>query len=166
MTTMMPRPSQAGDLLAMAFFRRPSLRSIVRKAVKRQLQPVRAKRQSQPARDASRNTVLNQHFEYQEDIASYYRQRDKNPGSLQSAIDACGKQIAMGPQARQAFLREYPRDELPSHKGFTQLAVILEKRGGYEEGIRLCRQAMEQGWSDNWEGRIERMEKKMAKRKP
>jgi hypothetical protein len=52
---------------------------------------------------------------------------------------------------------------LPGHKGYQQLAVILEKQGRFQEAIDLCTQAAQQGWGGDWEHRIERNAKRLAK---
>lgn len=52
---------------------------------------------------------------------------------------------------------------LPSHHGYKQLAIILEKRGAYQDARSLCEQADAQGWKGDWAARIARLEKKIAK---
>jgi hypothetical protein len=61
------------------------------------------------------------------------------------------------------FFKEYKESPLPSHKGYQQLAIILEKQGKLEEAIKLCKQAAEQGWAGDWEKRVERYRKKVTK---
>lgn len=135
--------------------------------------------------------VLDRHFFYQVVIEANYPDRERDPGALAKAIWACEQQIALAPlaaeefrhwprhhleQLRQAFgdayvkswaeehkeelEREYP---LPVHVGYTQLAIILEKQGRYEDAIRLCEQAMQQGWAGEWERRIARLRRKQKR---
>jgi hypothetical protein len=52
---------------------------------------------------------------------------------------------------------------LPAHRGYQQLSIILEKRANFREVIVLCARAQKEGWSGDWEQRIERCRKKMAK---
>ena len=52
---------------------------------------------------------------------------------------------------------------LPSHTGYKQLAIILEKEGDIKGAIKLSKQALKQGWTDDYEKRIERLSKKLAK---
>lgn len=52
---------------------------------------------------------------------------------------------------------------LPSHTGYKQLAIILEKEGDIKSAIKLSKQALKQGWSDDYEKRIERLNKKLAR---
>ncbi len=108
--------------------------------------------------------VLDLHFTYSEMIPIYYRDRDGDSAAVDAAIATCEKQVALAPEAAQAFKVEYPTDsELPGHRGFNQLAIIREKERNYPEVIRLASEAMAQGWAGNWENRIARCEKRLAK---
>ena len=108
-------------------------------------------------------SILDRHFDYQQMAQAYYRHRNDDPEALAPAIDACEKQILLGPEAAKAFLAEYPEDFVPAHHGFQQLAIIQEREKNYTEAIRLCREAMAQGWGGDWEKRIVRCEKRLAK---
>jgi len=106
-------------------------------------------------------SILSVHFLYQALIETYYPDRD-NPDALSSAIEACKNQIKIAGAAAKAFRREYPQDQqLPGHKGYEQLAIIFEKQSDYEEAINTCQKAMKQGWSGDWQHRIERCLKRM-----
>lgn len=52
---------------------------------------------------------------------------------------------------------------LPSHTGYKQLAIILEKEGNIEGALKLSKQALKQGWTDNYEKRIDKLNQKLAK---
>jgi hypothetical protein len=52
---------------------------------------------------------------------------------------------------------------LPSHTGYKQLAIILEKVGDIKGTIKLSKQALKQGWTDYYEKRIERLNKKLTR---
>lgn len=106
---------------------------------------------------------LDKHFLYQAMIEIYYRARDVDPAALSRAIDACQKQINIAPQAAKAFKKEYSGTTLPSHVGYTQLAIIREKQKEYSEAISICKQAKKQGWNGDWDQRIARYEKKLYK---
>ncbi|MCU8010276.1 hypothetical protein L5M11_22580 [Shewanella sp. SM87] len=54
---------------------------------------------------------------------------------------------------------------LPSHTGYKQLAIILEKEGNIEGALKLSKQALKQGWTDNYEKRIDKLNQKLAKQK-
>jgi hypothetical protein len=53
-------------------------------------------------------------------------------------------------------------DKLPEHAGFKRLCIIRENQGNYEEVIRLATQAKEEGWTGNWDNRIEKAKKKLG----
>jgi len=107
--------------------------------------------------------LLDRHFTYQGMAQAYYRHRNDDPEALDLAIDACEKQIHLGPEAAKVFLAEDTEDYLPAHHGFQQLAIIREREKDYAEAIRLCREAMAQGWGGEWEKRIARCENRLAK---
>lgn len=105
--------------------------------------------------------VLDVHFLYQTKIEVYYRDRNM-PGGLDLAIEACQRQINIATQAAVAFKKEF-EGGLPTHKGFEQLAIILEKSKNFAEAIALCEKAIEQGWTGDWEKRIQRNKQKADK---
>lgn len=107
--------------------------------------------------------ILDQHFTLQQKMEIYYRERDKDHESMNKAIDACREQINIAPQAAKAFLKEYTEQNLPAHAGYSQLRIILEKQGKYDEAIKLCKQAQQQGWMGPWGKMIETLEKKQKK---
>lgn len=90
--------------------------------------------------------VLDRHFLYGQEIGTYYKDREQ-PAYLGKAIRACRQQIAIAPEAAKAFKAEYKGSPLPSHKGYEQLAIILEKQGNFQEAIGLSALALRQGWS-------------------
>jgi tetratricopeptide (TPR) repeat protein len=104
--------------------------------------------------------ILDIHFFYGKKIDTYYKHREVEPEAFAIAIEACKKQIAIAPKAKKAFLDEYKDSPLPGHMGFKQLAIIEEKQKNYEQAIKLCKEALHQGWSGDWEKRIERCIKK------
>jgi hypothetical protein len=94
---------------------------------------------------ASRN-VLDLHFAYQAMIRIYYRDR-KDAASLEVAVQACHKMIALGPLAIKAWQEEFPGLPAPGHQGFKQLRLLCLKQGNWEESERLERAAKAQGWN-------------------
>lgn len=112
---------------------------------------------------ADRN-ALDLHFVYLGMIETFYRDRKEDPNALAEAIGACEKQIDLAQQATVAWKHQYPREGLPAHTGYTQLAIIRQKQGNLDEAIRLCKQARAQGWAGDWEERIVRYEKVRHKR--
>lgn len=111
---------------------------------------------------ASSGTPLDQHFFYQQMIEVYYKDRS-DPTQSQTAILACKQQIAIAAKAAKAFRAKHKDLPLPSHKGYEQLTIILEKAASYQEAIDLSRKAKVQGWSGKWDQRIEKYEKKISK---
>ena len=108
--------------------------------------------------------ILDIHFFYQNKLEFYYRFREEDQESLNTAIGACKKQIELSPNAILAFKKEYEHEKLPMHTGYEQLAIILEKQEKYDEVIDLCKQAKEQMWNGEWDKRIERCLKKKSKK--
>ena len=100
-------------------------------------------------------SVLDRHFYLSNKIEIFYRNRNTDETALPAAIDACKEQISIAEQAKRAYLKEYD-GSLPSHLGYTQLCIILEKQKNYDEVIHLARPAKEQGWMGDWDKRIER----------
>jgi hypothetical protein len=82
--------------------------------------------------------------------------------SFRTLVEACCKLIDLAPEAAPAFLSRFEAATLPEHRGFEQLADIHEKLGGYEQAIRLDKEALRQEWAGQWEARIARCEKKLA----
>jgi len=111
----------------------------------------------------SQAEVLERHFLYQAKIQTYYPFCDKDDFALPRAIEACEQQIKMSLEAARAFREKYP-GELPAHIGYQQLAIIREKQGNFEAAINISQKACEEGWAGDWENRIERCKKKLAKR--
>lgn len=111
---------------------------------------------------ASQAELLERHFLYQAKIQTYYPFRDKDDFALPRAIEACEQQIKMSLEAAKAFREKYP-GELPAHIGYQQLAIILEKQGNFEVAINTSKKAYEEGWAGDWENRVERCKKKLAK---
>ncbi len=105
--------------------------------------------------------ILDRHFIYQHMITVYYRDRTRDPDALELAIGACKEQIALAPNASKGFLSEYPKQALPEHTGYKQLAIILEKQGNLEEAIELSKSALKQVWAGDWEKRIQRCQRRM-----
>jgi len=106
--------------------------------------------------------ALGVHFLYQQMIQTYYKDREKSE-YMDKAVGACRKQIALAPHAACAFKAEYSKEPLPEHKGYKQLAIILEKQGRFQDAIELSRQAESQGWAGDWVRRVERCETKLQK---
>lgn len=125
-----------------------------------------------------RYPVLDRHFELTEQLRNTYTPSSEK--AVEKGIKICREMISVSEQAKAAFEeqernlkkaiamrgdRPYKSRGLPSHMGFRQLAIILEKRGEFEEAIQVSKQARTQGWNGDWEKRIARCESKIAKRR-
>ncbi|NNS07301.1 tetratricopeptide repeat protein [Erwinia sp. JH02] len=105
--------------------------------------------------------AIDLHFLFHSIIAFEYKQRDLDPGALGRAIKACESQISIATKVKSAFKKNLFKDGfLPSHPGFKQLAIIFEKQKNYKKAIKLCEKALSQGWSGDWQSRIDRCIKK------
>jgi tetratricopeptide (TPR) repeat protein len=112
-----------------------------------------------------KNDVLGLHFTYQALIEVWYRDRETHPDALSEATAACLGQIGIAHQAARQFKKEYPNSPLPSHVGYTQLTIIYDHQGRYDEAIKIAQQAKQQSWNGDWDARIQRYEKKRTKPK-
>ncbi len=109
--------------------------------------------------------ILGVHFTYQALIEVWYRDRDSMPKAIDEAILACLAQIEIAQEAAKQFKKEYPKNPLPSHVGYTQLTIIYDKQGRYDQAIQIAQQAKKQGWNGDWDARVQRYEKKKTKSK-
>jgi len=106
--------------------------------------------------------VLDRHFVCSQMIEVFHRERETDPAYLDAALAACRRQIAIAPEAARAWQAEYG-PPLPDHRGFEQLAIVLERQADYEEAIRLCEEAKAQGWGGDWDKRIAQCRSKAGK---
>ena len=131
------------------WFKRPEYREIGYKIIKK-------------AEELASDKIpfLDLHFLYQSKIQIYYRNRDNDDFALPLAIEACKQQIGISEKVKEAFIKEMGLP-LPEHVGYKQLCIIMEKQKNYDEVIRLSKIAKEQGWSGDWDRRIEKCKKKI-----
>lgn len=107
--------------------------------------------------------IFNLHFFYPAKMKLFYKNRDNDSKSLQVSIDSALKQIKIAEKAATAFKKEYSDSPLPAHEGYSQLCIILEKQGKFDDAIKYAKQAKAQGWNDDWDNRIAKCQKKMEK---
>jgi tetratricopeptide (TPR) repeat protein len=98
---------------------------------------------------------------YRDQAQHFYKLRNQEPDALEKAITCCEKMIRYAPMARHAYRMDPQTSDLPQHYGYKQLAIIREREGNLNEAIRLCNQALEEGWKGDWSQRIERYRKKL-----
>ncbi|RLD75296.1 MAG: hypothetical protein DRJ07_18300 [Bacteroidetes bacterium] len=112
--------------------------------------------------------IVDLYFYYHNKIGVYYRNRNEDPDSLDIAIEACKKQIEIAPDAKaEMHKRDLERFGETRYDignvGFKQLRIIEEKRGNYQEALKLSHDAKKQRWAGNWDKDIERLHKKLNK---
>jgi tetratricopeptide (TPR) repeat protein len=107
-------------------------------------------------------SVLDNHYLYQTIIQINYRNRE-NVECLRAAENACLKMISLAPEAARAYKSKFPKEQLPGHKGYEQMAIIYEKQGRFQDAITLSQEAASQQWDGDWAKRIERCGKKSVK---
>ena len=103
---------------------------------------------------------LDVHFLYGQKLETYYKARDARVTGIELAIEACEQQISYSEAAAIEYIKKYG-GSLPGHKGYKQLAIILEKQERFTEAIELCQKAKDQGWAGDWEKRIKRCYKRI-----
>ena len=112
--------------------------------------------------ESSLKDIFEKHFYFDGLIQFFYKFRDLKEGALELSIEACESQIDFAEASKNAFLIAYPDSVLVSHNGFDQLSIIELNRGNYQRCIDLCKLAMGQGWSGNWEFRIKKSMNKLG----
>jgi hypothetical protein len=80
------------------------------------------------------------------------------PASKQFAL--AQRMLKDSEKVAKAFRNDDWKD-MPSHLGFRRIAINLERQGDFEGAIASCREATKQGWSGDWDKRIERCEGKL-----
>lgn len=104
--------------------------------------------------------VMERHFFFAQAGGFYYRWRDHDSFALERAIDYFERQIAIAPEAAAKFLEPENLDFIPAHAGYRQLRIIFEKQGQFGKARDLCLKAKTQGWADDWDKHIARIDKK------
>ncbi len=103
-----------------------------------------------------------------EELISEYIEDDIKDNEMRTAllVIASKKQIDLSKEVREHLQQTMPGIPLPAHLGYDTLSDIRERQGQYEECIVLCQQAIEEGWSGDWQNRMNRCRKtSMIKRK-
>lgn len=133
-------------------------------------------RDTDPKEIKAKRTV-DQHFEYGQAL-----RETKNPGKKQAVSEL---QVAIAGESLAAMKILHDFNELrikdfkqragskyerhpftaPTHPGYTNMAILLEKEKNYSEAIRISKRAKDQGWNGDWDKRIARCEAKLEKDK-
>lgn len=107
--------------------------------------------------------ILDTHFLYGALLEHYYKKRKLNTEYYNLAKTYCQKQIELAPKTKSVFIKEFGL--LPRHKGYEQLAIILEKENNCIAALQLCQNAKKDGWNSNWDKRILKLETKLSEEK-
>lgn len=105
---------------------------------------------------------VDRHFLLMLIVAKAYKQRHRK-----NMADLCVRygwlHIQEFPKLRDPLIRDIGK--LPRVSTYQNLATVLTERGQYEDAIRVCELAIEQGLHDgtkgDYRGRIERIKRKM-----
>jgi hypothetical protein len=108
-------------------------------------------------------SVLDLHFYWGARGGFYYRWRDYDGFALEEAAQSFQRQIGLAENAVRVFKEDKAWGFIPAHAGYRQLRIIEEKRGNLTLARALCEQAKLQGWADDWDKNIARLNKKIAK---
>jgi hypothetical protein len=106
--------------------------------------------------------ILDLHFYWHQRGNFFYRWRELDSLALREAVESYERQIELAPKAVKAFDLD-DLGAIPAHAGYRQLRIIEEKRGNLASARALCVQAKSQGWSDDWDKHIARIDKKISK---
>ena len=106
--------------------------------------------------------VLDLHFYFAVRGGFYYRWRDHDPFGLDEAVTSFQRQIGLGANVVRFFREDKNWGFIPAHAGYRQLRIIEEKRGNWTLARALCKQAKAEGWADDWDHHIGRIDKKLA----
>ncbi len=109
--------------------------------------------------------IIDLHFYYHSRGKYYYRWRNHDKNALQEAIKSFKCQIRIAKDAAKIFQNSEHWGFMPAHSGYNQLRIIEEKRGNYIEAKKICLMAKSEGWNDDWNKHIERIDKKITKTK-
>ncbi len=101
--------------------------------------------------------ILDIHFLFGALIKHNYQKRHMSVVNYEKTKSYCIKQIEISQDAKKAFLLQYPYSPLPRHKGYEQLAILLQKEKKFEYALKLCYEARAAGWTSDWDKRIFRI---------
>jgi hypothetical protein len=107
--------------------------------------------------------VLSLHFYFAARGDFFYRWREVDDFALEEAAESYRRQIGLASDALEAFRDGSWGGQIPAHAGYRQLRILEEKRGNLELARALCEQAKREGWADDWDKHIARIDKKLAK---
>lgn len=152
---------------------------IEKKEIKQKLLPAFNEREEKDLLEVLNSAGDNlecKHFAYIGLQNFYYKYRDLNEKYINKCIEYCVKQIEIASAVAKIMQEENLKQinemiemekkygtgdgsdlipqNLPSHTGYKQLAVIEKKNKNWKRVIELCEQAKSEGWTDDWDKRI------------
>ena len=108
-------------------------------------------------------SIIDLHFYLSVRGNFFYRWRELDAFAFQESIDSYQRQIGISSNAVMEFRDNHTWGFIPAHAGYRQLRIIEEKRGNLSLARTLCEQAKSEGWVDDWDHQIARIDKKLAK---
>lgn len=119
----------------------------------------------EPVHYSAEGPLIARHFKLADAVESAWKMGER--GKILAAIKA---HISIATQVIKVLEEEARlngEDYLPTHSGFTRLAMLHEKEKNFSEAIRTCEAAISQGWSaDEYQHRLERCKTKLMKSIP
>jgi hypothetical protein len=101
---------------------------------------------------------LSLHDHFTAKIAHFLERRNEDPVALHWAIRYCERQIEYAPVARKAYQMDPYYFKLPEHPGYNGLIALYAEVEEWENALKLCKQAKEQGWAGDWDTKILELE--------
>lgn len=111
---------------------------------------------------AQPHDVSARHFYFAIRGRFFYRWRNSDEFALGAAIDAFLRQIEIASEARPYFASGRSHSIMPEHSGYKQMRIIEESRGNLAAARELCVRAKSEGWADDWDRHIVRLDKKLS----
>ncbi len=113
-------------------------------------------------------SLIDQHFYLLDAAEGYYRQKKVRDDALALAEKYSLMDVALFPKYKGPLKKDMG-GTLPRIPAFTQLSLIYEQTGRYQEAIDICKQALKYGLHDEsyggYQWRIEKIQKKIDKTK-
>ncbi|HOK08858.1 MAG TPA: hypothetical protein PLT82_12725 [Candidatus Hydrogenedens sp.] len=104
--------------------------------------------------------ILDKFYALEELISNYIEEQKYDPDTkVALLVIASKKQIEISKQVKEHLQKNSPGLPLPAHIGYITLSDIRERQGIYEECIIICQQALEEGWTGDWQIRLNRCRK-------
>ncbi|OYD09530.1 hypothetical protein [Paludifilum halophilum] len=107
---------------------------------------------------------LSLHHHFSEKVVFYYERRNEDPVALHRTIRYSERLVEYAPVAIKAYRMDPYVYELPEHPGYETLIALYGEVGEWEEALRLCEKARDQGWKGDWDARIYQIQETIHKK--